>query len=123
MASPFHELRRFLAEEMRMSHIYQPLMLKALLEGGGWASTRVIAASFLERDESQIDYYAEIVKRMPGRVLTAHGLVKREGRGFRLIPEVAGLTDEEKAELLRLCVDAVAGYIEKRGKGTIGKSV
>lgn len=99
-----------------MQHIYQPLMLKALLEVGGWASTRGIAAAFLERDESQIDYYSEIVKRMPGRVLASHGLVKREDHGFRLIPEVTGLTEEEKAQLLRLCDDAVAAYMEKRGK-------
>jgi len=116
MSSPFYELRRFLAEEMRMSHIYQPLMLKALLEGDGWASTRMIAAAFLERDESQIDYYSEIVKRMPGRVLASHGLVRRDGQGFRLIPEVTGLTHEEKAQLLHLCDDAVAAYMEKRGK-------
>jgi diadenosine tetraphosphate (Ap4A) HIT family hydrolase len=116
MSSPFDTLRRFLAEEMRMSHIYQPLMLKALLEGGGWASTRSVATAFLERDESQIDYYSEIVKRMPSRVLAAHGLVEREGSGFRLIPDAAQLSTEEKAQLLRLCDDAVAAYIEKRGK-------
>ncbi|AWN41166.1 HIT domain-containing protein [Methylobacterium durans] len=116
MTSPFHELRRFITEQMRMSHIYQPLMLKALLEGGGWASTRTVASAFLERDESQIDYYSEIVKRMPGRVLAAHGLVEREGSGFRLIPDALALSEEEKAQLLRLCDDAVAAYVEKRGK-------
>ena len=42
-------------------------------------STRDIASSFLAQDGSQIDYYAEITKRMPGKVLGRHNLVKREG--------------------------------------------
>ncbi len=69
MSSAFDRLRQFLTEQMRMSHIYQPLMLKTLVERGGWASTRDIAAAFLSRGESQIEYYSEITKRMPGQVL------------------------------------------------------
>ena len=57
-------------------------MLKALIEGGGWASARNIALAFLTRDESQLDYYEEIAKRMPGRVLASHGLVKKEGAHY-----------------------------------------
>jgi ATP adenylyltransferase len=116
MSSAFQRLSQFLAEEMRMSHIYQPLMLKALIEGNGSASARDIALAFLTRDESQLDYYEEITKRMPSRVLANHGLVKREGTGFRLIPEVAELTPKERITLLRLCEEAVEGYIEKRGE-------
>ncbi len=73
-----------------MSHIYQPLMLKMLIQNGGWASTRDIATSFLAQDDSQIDYYAEITKWMPWKVLGAHQLVKREGDGYRLVPDVRG---------------------------------
>jgi hypothetical protein len=37
MSTPaFQRLAQCLQNEMRMSHIYQPLMLKLLLEGG-WA--------------------------------------------------------------------------------------
>jgi hypothetical protein len=32
-----HALEDFIAEEMSMSHIYQPAMLKVLLENGGEA--------------------------------------------------------------------------------------
>ena len=73
MSSAFDRLRLFLTEQMQMSHIYQPLMLKTLVERGGWASIRHIAAAFLSRDESQIEYYSEITKRMPGRVLVPAG--------------------------------------------------
>src|SRR3954470_21726458 len=35
MSGPYERLRRFLERDMRMSHLYQPLMLKALLSGKG----------------------------------------------------------------------------------------
>ena len=114
--SAFEHLRDFLAQRMRMSHLYQPLMLRALVERGGWASLREIAATFLAHDESQIEYYVEITKRMPGPVLTRHQLVRREGDGYRLIPNVEELSPDERAEILRLCDDAVANYTGRRGR-------
>jgi hypothetical protein len=57
-------------------------MLKTLIERNGSASLEDIAATFLAHDQSQIEYYIEITKRMPGPVLTRHGLVQREGTGF-----------------------------------------
>jgi len=45
-----------------MSHIYQPVMLEVLLTHRGAASVREIAAAILAHDESQLDYYEEIVK-------------------------------------------------------------
>jgi hypothetical protein len=37
---------------MQMQHVYQPVMIKELLSGGGKASIRNIAAAFLARDAS-----------------------------------------------------------------------
>lgn len=75
-----------------MSHLYQPLMLRTLIKNGGSASLREIAATFLAHDESQIEYCIEITKRMPGPVLTRHGLVRRERVGYRLIPDIQELS-------------------------------
>ena len=55
---------------MRMSHVYQPVMIKELLTRGGTASIRDIAAAFLARDASQLEYYEQITKDMPGKVLS-----------------------------------------------------
>jgi diadenosine tetraphosphate (Ap4A) HIT family hydrolase len=114
--STFAELRTFISQRMRMSHLYQPLMLKTLIEKGGWASLSAIASTFLAHDESQIEYYIEITKRMPGPVLTRHGLVRREGDGYRLIPNIEELTFEQRCEILRLCEDAVSAYTGRRGR-------
>src|SRR5688572_22654182 len=108
--SPVQFLADFLTQRMRMAHIYQPLMLKVLIEKGGWASIRDIASAFLSHDESQIEYYAEITKRMPGRVLASHGLVQREKDGFRLLADVQSLDDEQRTFLIGLCDDALRSY-------------
>ena len=52
----FADLKTFIEKSMRMSHIYQPVMLMTLLEKGGTASVRDIATSILIHDESQIEY-------------------------------------------------------------------
>src|SRR5262245_32005572 len=112
----FERLKTFLTQQMRMSHLYQPLMLRTLIDKGGFASMRDIASSFLAHDESQIEYYVEITKRMPGPVLTRHHVVRRDGAGYRLIPDVQQLTPEERDELLRLCDEAVENYTGRRGR-------
>ena len=108
-------LRDFLISQMRMSHIYQPVMLKALLEGNGNASIRSIAAAFLAHDQAQLEYYEEITKRMPGRVLQSHGLVERDGDCYRLSLPLDGLTNDQRDELIRICDAKVEEYLQRRG--------
>jgi len=43
----FQQLTTFLTKQMRMAHLYQPLMLRTLIEKGGTASLRDIASCFL----------------------------------------------------------------------------
>lgn len=109
------KLRTFLLNQMRMSHVYQPVMLKVLLLQGGRASLRDIAAAFLALDEAQLEYYEEITKRMPGQVLTRHGLVARDGDGYRLAMPLDGMTDDGRDELVRLCDAKVVEYLQRRG--------
>jgi ATP adenylyltransferase len=73
----FEELSTFIQSRMRMSHIYQPVMLMTLLERGGESSAEDIAKSILLHDESQVEYYENVTKNMVGRVLASHGIVER----------------------------------------------
>jgi hypothetical protein len=98
-----------------MSHIYQPVMIRELLTHGGKASTRNIAAAFLARDASQLEYYEQITKNMPGKVLGKHGIVQRDGGEYRLIIDPSSLSPEERDELVRLCDEAISAYLQKRG--------
>ena len=79
-ASVHNELLNFITDRrrMRMSHIYQPVMLMTLLRNDGSATVEQIAREFLVRDQSQVEYYSHITKVMPGRVLGKnHGLVEK----------------------------------------------
>ncbi|WP_254994033.1 HNH endonuclease [Cyanobium sp. Aljojuca 7D2] len=58
--SPTYErLRTYNAERMRMSHIYQPLMLMELLGRSSPPPAEDIARRILGEDATQIDYYTE----------------------------------------------------------------
>src|SRR5690242_12382851 len=111
----YTRLRDFLIGHMRMSHVYQPVMLKVLLNGNGKASLRAIAAAFLAHDQAQLEYYEEITKWMPGRVLEGHGLVERERDGYRLTLPLSDLTYIQRDELIRICDAKVDDYLQRRG--------
>lgn len=115
MPSSFEHLRDFIQKQMRMSHVYQPVMIRELLKRGGKASIRNIAGAFLARDESQLEYYEQITKDMPGKVLGKHGIVEREGDDYRLKVDPLSLSPEQRGELVQLCDVAVRSYLQKRG--------
>lgn len=111
----YQRLRDFLTTTMRTQHVYQPVMLKTLLQNHGRASTRAIAAAFLALDQSQLDYYEVITKRMPGPVLRRHGIVEPEKGGYRLALPLDGLAEAERQELIGLCDAKLQAFLEERG--------
>jgi ATP adenylyltransferase len=112
------ELLNFITDRrrMRMSHIYQPVMLMTLLRNGGRASVEQIAREFLVRDPSQMEYYSHITKVMPGRVLGKnHGLVEKVKDQY-LLKGFESLTPPQIAELVHACQERLDEYLEKRGQ-------
>ena len=61
MSDKFDALSNFILNEMRMSHIYQPVMLIELLERRGSASVTEIAKALLGNDSSQLEYYLSLI--------------------------------------------------------------
>jgi len=111
----FEELKTFITGKMKMSHIYQPLLIKSLLEAGGAATIRQLAITFLSQDESQIMYYEKRVKEMPIRVLSSHEVIERVGELVTL--NAQKLTLEQKADLKQICEAKIQEYIVSRGLG------
>ena len=58
----FNILKNYIKNKMRMSHIYQPVMLKSIIENNGKASSKLIAKNFLSYDPWALKYYEDIVK-------------------------------------------------------------
>ena len=112
--SEFNRLKHYISQKMRMSHVYQPVMLRTILENDGVATTTQIAKALLSRDISQIEYYEERVKQMVGKVLINNGIVQKNKDVYE-IPDFAELTHEEAAELINTCDLKLAEFVSKRG--------
>ena len=112
------DLHDYITNRMKMSHIYQPVMLKFLLENNGEASIEQIASALLSYDQSQVEYYGIRTKQMVGKVLTNNGVVEpvKSGRsttGFKLNTEA--MSEAQRASLIALCDDNIKDYLNKRG--------
>ena len=76
----FDDLLPFITEQMRMSHIYQPLLIRALVDAGGAATLRQLAHAFLAQDESQLRFCEQRVKEISLGVVAKHGVVRHDGQ-------------------------------------------
>ena len=114
MKKSFEQLSDFILTKMRMSQIYQPVMLIELLCREGSASTSQIAKALLSRDISQIEYYEHITKSMVGMVLTKNrGITLKDKNQYSLIG-FEGLDSQEKSKLIELCESKIDEYLTKR---------
>lgn len=111
----FEALKDFLSFQMRMSHIYQPVMIRRLLLSGGAASIREVALDILRLDDSQVEYYEAIVKNMVGRVLTKREIAARSGSSF-VLADAAQLSADQVSELVQICESKISQYQAVRGK-------
>ena len=109
----FERLRRFVSSEMQMSHVYQPVMLRALIEGGGKATVNEVARTLLGQDRAQNSYYENIARQMPGQVLQRRGIVEKDGAAYSL-PGYADLSEAERHELVALCLSKIDDFLDKR---------
>ena len=98
----FPDLKHFLIKRMRMSHIYQPVMLMTLLKEGGVASIETLSKKLLIEDKSQQEYYGNITRNMVGRVLNNHGIVQKDGENFKL-RNYETYTEDQRIELIQIC--------------------
>jgi ATP adenylyltransferase len=108
------ELKRFLSERMSMSHVYQPLMIRTILSGGGAATRRQIAAAFLAADLSQLEYYEQITKGYPTQTLRRHEIITHDRGVYRLATDLQALSEWERASLIAACDAKLADYVAQR---------
>lgn len=97
----FEELKDFIENKMSMSHIYQPVLIKTLLDSDGISTTRNIGIEMLKHDDSQKDYYEKRVKGMPVPVLLKHNIISKDKNIISL--NVQSLSQDEKQKLISIC--------------------
>ena len=109
------QLVEFVAKKMKMSHVYQPLLIKTLVEAGGAATIRHVARAFAAADDAQVRFYEARIRRMPLPVLKRHGVVTVDGDVIRLSGK--NLNFEEQAELISACNSRIGEFLAARGEG------
>jgi predicted house-cleaning noncanonical NTP pyrophosphatase (MazG superfamily) len=105
------ELKTFLMDKMSMTEIYQPVIIKELLQHGGTRTKDQLAVALADYDLSVKDYYRKIVMRWPKITLTKHNVVdyQRKGEKWNLI---ASFNDSE--ELIKICDSKISEWLENK---------
>jgi len=109
----FKALIDFILKKMSMSHVYQPILIKALVQAGGKATIRQLAQTLLLEDESQLIFYEKRLKEMPLKVLKKHGVLTVDGDLVSI--NVEDLSLEQRAEIRGACEDRLMSFVSKRG--------
>ena len=117
----FEQLRDFLVSRIKMSHVYQPLLIQTLVDSGNQTTIRQVAMAFAGIDEAQILLYEDRVKKMPLPVLKKHQIKSSDGELISL--NTGRLTYEERAEIKAICEQKISEFIQSRGLNTYGLSI
>ena len=115
MSEEFKKLSNFIRNQMKMSHIYQPVMLIELLKNRGSASVRDIARALLGYDVSQLEYYEDITKKMVGRVLTNYRGITSKDKDQYSLNGFKSLNDKEITQLVGYCEVKLKDFMDDRG--------
>jgi len=113
----YEDLVDFLDHKMRMSQIYQPLLIRSLVDAGGSATIRQLAQVLVSHDESQLLYYEKRIKEMPVKVLKKRDVILSDGELVSLNLNFRELTLEQKSQIRILCEQKLQKFIQKRGLG------
>jgi len=113
----YQALKDFLTYRIRMSHIYQLVMIRTLLENYGVSHERDISKELLINDDSQIEYYTRITNSMVGRVLRKHNIVNRDRKTkeYRL-NDIETYSGFQIRTIKELCDMRLNEFSESRGK-------
>jgi ATP adenylyltransferase len=110
----FNDLEEFISTKMRMSHVYQPVMILTLLEKFGRCHQEDIAKAILVHDPSQVEYYTNITNKMVGKVLRGRSIVEKDNKDYAL-NGFETLTAQEIGILKQLCLEKIDMFNDARG--------
>lgn len=110
----FESLKYYLINTMRMSHIYQPVMILELLKRKGNATKREIAEAILSYDESQKEYYEKITTSMVGRVLTKNNNITTKTKNTYSLNGFENLNTSQVEQLKIICRDKIINFLDNR---------
>jgi len=112
----FRNLYDYVKKKMVMSHVYQPVIIRALVQAAGKSTIRHLAQTLLLEDESQLLFYEKRLKEMPLKILKKRGVISVDGDLVML--SAPGLSLEQRSEIRGLCEERLKEFVSKRGIST-----
>lgn len=110
----YDKLSRFIRKEMRMTHIYQPIMIRTLLEAdSNTATADDIARDIVSVDPILLEYYKGRVRVWPHKTLLKHKIVSHKRGGVYALRLDRPLTREESKKLAEMCELRLQEFIDK----------
>lgn len=111
----YYDLLRFIEHDMRMQAVYQPVLLRTLLQNNGTASRSTIAEQIRIQDNNRMGTqirYEQIVRNLPGQVLTDRGWISYDNHSdqYKLFLNIDTLSDVETAALISACRSRIENY-------------
>lgn len=104
-------LKEFLTSKMKMSGLYQPVIIKHLILGNGSAKLEEIAKELTTLDEEAVEDYIQKLKVYPKAVLKKHRIAEIQKDSYELLMELG----DSKENLLKICDEKIALFIDQRG--------
>lgn len=96
---------------MKMSGLYQPVIIKHLILSGGLAKLEEIAKELTTLDEEAVEDYIQKLKIHPKAVLKKHGIAEIQEDAYELLMDLG----DSKENLLKICDEKIALFMEQRG--------
>jgi ATP adenylyltransferase len=115
----FDELIDFVKNRMSMSHVYQPLVIRALADADGAATLRQLAVALAAQDKAVLAEAEATLKKMPLRVLSKHQVIMYDPKTQLARLSAGKLSLEQKATLRALCEQKLGDYLARRGMGIL----
>lgn len=110
----FSDLKKFMKDKMKMTRVYQPVVIKELLLNDGQCTKDQLAKTIVAYDLSAMDHYRRVVMRWPKRTLTTHGIIRYEKSEGRFFLECAVRDDTERKKAVELCESYIQSWVENK---------
>ena len=109
------ELIQFVDQKMSMRRVYQPLLIRPLVDAGGSATLRQAAVALVSEDEALISEAERTLLRMPIAVLRRPRVLEHDKTTKLIRLAVPPLTLEERARGRMPCDQRLGSYLAARG--------
>lgn len=107
-------MANFIQKKMRMTHIYQPIMIKTLLESNDTARVEDIARGFLNEDKTQLNYYMNIVRRWPhDTLIRKHKIAKYDKAAKKYTLLLDDVSQQQRRRLIEMCELRLQEFIDR----------